>query len=63
VDVGDDVQVVVYDVGAGRAACVEVAAMVVAAYDSAFTRETHVHASDKDLQRGHAAPTRIHKIV
>jgi integrase len=32
-------------------------------YDSAFTQKTYVHASEGDLQRGHAALARIHKIA
>jgi integrase len=32
-------------------------------YDSSFTQQTYVHASDEDLQRGQAALARIHKIV
>jgi hypothetical protein len=32
-------------------------------YDSAFTQKTYVHASEEDLQRGQAAPARIHKIA
>jgi integrase len=32
-------------------------------YDSAFTQKTYVHASGEDLQRGHAALAKIHKIA
>lgn len=28
-------------------------------YDSAFTQKTYVHASDEDLQRGQAAPSKL----
>ena len=32
-------------------------------YDAAFTQRTYVHANDLDLEQGHRARARIHKIA